>query len=68
MKTSHFEGSIAHWAARTAHGRDERTQRELAAFDINPTSATGQSKADHSAFEMQLVTGALFCGTEPALS
>jgi len=35
MKTSHFEGSIAPWAARTAHGRDERTQRELAAFDIN---------------------------------
>ncbi len=35
MKTSHFEGSIAFWAARAAHGRNERTQRELAAFDIN---------------------------------
>src|SRR5271156_5225791 len=35
MKTSHFEGSIAYWAAWAAHGRDERTQRELAAFDFN---------------------------------
>jgi len=35
MKTSHFEGSIASWAAEAAHERDERTQRELAAFDIN---------------------------------
>src|SRR5271168_1117885 len=35
MKTSHFEGSIAPWAAWAALGRNERTQRELAAFDIN---------------------------------
>ena len=35
MKTSHFEGSIASWAATTALVRDERTQRELAAFDID---------------------------------
>ena len=35
MKTSHFEGSIALWAATAALVRDERTQRELAAFDIN---------------------------------
>jgi hypothetical protein len=35
MKTGHFEGSIAYRAAKAAHGRDERTQRELAAFDIN---------------------------------
>ena len=35
MKTSHFEGSIASWAARAALGRNERTQRELAAFDFN---------------------------------
>jgi hypothetical protein len=33
--TSHFEGSIALWAATAALGRNERTQRELAAFDIN---------------------------------
>jgi hypothetical protein len=32
---SHFEGSIAYWAAWAALGRNERTQRELAAFDIN---------------------------------
>jgi hypothetical protein len=41
MKTSHFEGSIAYWAATAALERNERTQRELAAFDINPTFATG---------------------------
>jgi hypothetical protein len=35
MKTSHFEGSIAYWAATAALERNERTQRELAAFDIN---------------------------------
>jgi hypothetical protein len=35
MKTSHFEGSIASWAATAALGRNERTQRELAAFDID---------------------------------
>ena len=34
MKTSHFEGSIAYWAAWAALERNERTQRELAAFDI----------------------------------
>ena len=34
MKTSHFEGSIAYRAAQAALGRNERTQRELAAFDI----------------------------------
>ena len=35
MKTSHFEGSIAYWAALAAPERNERTQRELAAFDNN---------------------------------
>jgi hypothetical protein len=35
MKTSHFEGSIAYLAAWAALGRNERTQRELAAFDFN---------------------------------
>src|SRR5207249_1083561 len=35
MKTSHFEGSIAYWAARAALDRNERTQRELAAFDCD---------------------------------
>jgi DNA adenine methylase len=35
MKTSHFEGSIAYWAAWASLERNERTQRELAAFDIN---------------------------------
>jgi hypothetical protein len=35
MKTSHFEGSIASWAAWAALGRNERTQCEPAAFDIN---------------------------------
>jgi hypothetical protein len=35
MKTSHFEGSIAYWAAQAALDRNERTQRELAAFDFN---------------------------------
>ena len=35
MKTSHFEASIAYWAAWAALGRNERTQRELAAFDFN---------------------------------
>jgi hypothetical protein len=35
MKTSRFEGSIASWAAWAALGRNERTQRELAAFDFN---------------------------------
>jgi hypothetical protein len=35
MKTSHFEGSIAFGAAWAALGRNERTQRELAAFDFN---------------------------------
>jgi len=35
MKTSHFEGSIASWAAKAANDRDERTQRELAAFDFS---------------------------------
>jgi hypothetical protein len=35
MKTSHFEGSIASWAAWAALGRNERTQRELATFDFN---------------------------------
>jgi hypothetical protein len=33
MKTSHFEGSIACWAACAARGRNERTQCELAAYD-----------------------------------
>jgi hypothetical protein len=35
MKTSHFEGSIAYWAARSALERNERTQCELTALDIN---------------------------------
>ena len=35
MKTSHFEGSIAYCAAGAAQERDERTQRELAALDID---------------------------------
>jgi len=35
MKTSHFEGSIAHRAAWSASGRDERTQHELVAFDFD---------------------------------
>jgi hypothetical protein len=35
MKTSHFEGSIVFGAAQAAHGRNERTQCELAAYDIN---------------------------------
>ena len=35
MKTSHFEGSIASWAAWAALECNERTQRELAAFDFN---------------------------------
>jgi hypothetical protein len=35
MKTSHFEGSIAYRAAWAAHGRNERTQCELAAYDFN---------------------------------
>jgi hypothetical protein len=34
MKTSHFEGSIASWVTRASLGRKERTQRELAAFDL----------------------------------
>jgi uncharacterized protein YdaU (DUF1376 family) len=34
MKTRHFEGSIASWAAWAAPGRNERTQSELAAFDF----------------------------------
>lgn len=35
MKTSHFEGRVASWAAGAAQGRDESTQREPATFDIN---------------------------------
>jgi hypothetical protein len=35
MKTSHFEGTIAYWAAWAALGRNEPTQCEPAAFDIN---------------------------------
>ncbi len=35
MKTSHFEGSIASWAAKAANDCDERTQREFAAFDFS---------------------------------
>ena len=35
MKTSHFEGCIAYWAAKAAHGRNERTHSEHTAFDIN---------------------------------
>lgn len=35
FKTSRFEGSIAHRAAWAAHGRDERTQCELAAVDFD---------------------------------
>ena len=35
MKTSHFEGSIADWAAKAAHGRNERTHSEHSAFDLN---------------------------------
>jgi hypothetical protein len=35
FKTSHFEGSIASWAAWAAPVRNERTQCEPAAFDIN---------------------------------
>src|SRR4051812_5653011 len=35
MKTSHFEGSIASWAAEAANDCDEQTQRELAAFDFS---------------------------------
>jgi hypothetical protein len=35
MKTSHFEGRIALDAADAAQGRDEPTQRELAAFDFD---------------------------------
>ena len=35
MKTSHSEGSIAYWAAKAAHGRNERTHSEYSAFDIN---------------------------------
>lgn len=35
MKTSHSEGRIALSAVETAQGRDEPTQRELAAFDFD---------------------------------
>jgi hypothetical protein len=35
VKTSHFEGRIASTAADAALGRDERTQRELTAFDFD---------------------------------
>ena len=35
MKTSHFEGGVASWAAGAAQGRDESTQREPATFDFN---------------------------------
>jgi hypothetical protein len=31
----HLDGSIADSAAWAAYGRNERTQREFAAFDIN---------------------------------
>ncbi len=46
MKTSHFEGSIAYLAAWAALGRDERTQRELAAFDINSSGQRLVQPAD----------------------
>jgi len=39
MKTSHFEGRIALSAADAAQARDERTQRELTAFDFDFGSA-----------------------------
>jgi hypothetical protein len=35
MKTRNFEGSIADWAAKAAHGRSERTHSEHSAFDID---------------------------------
>jgi hypothetical protein len=35
MKTSHFEGRIASISADAALGHDERTQRELTAFDFD---------------------------------
>jgi len=35
MKTGHFEGSTASSAAKAANNCDERTQRELAAFDLS---------------------------------
>ena len=35
MKTSHFEERIALRVVQTAQERDERTQRELAALDID---------------------------------
>ncbi len=35
MKTSHFAGSSALGAKESAQGRDEPTQRELAAFDFD---------------------------------
>ncbi len=35
MKAGHFEVSIAYWEAGAAHGHNERTQYEPAAFDLN---------------------------------
>ena len=46
MKTSHFEGRIASSAVGTAQGRDEPTQRELAAFDFDFGAAWLVAPAD----------------------
>ena len=46
MKTSHFEGRIALSALEKAQGRDESTQRELAAFDFDFGSAWLVAPAD----------------------
>ena len=35
IKTSHFEGRVASWAAGAAQGRDEATQCEPATFDFD---------------------------------
>jgi hypothetical protein len=48
MKTSHFEGHIALSAVKTAQGRDEPTQRELAAFDFDFGGAWLVAPADCS--------------------
>ena len=46
MKTSHFEGRIALSAVEAAQGRDEPTQRELAAFDFDIGGAWLVAPAD----------------------
>lgn len=46
MKTSHFEGRIALCEADAAQGRDEPTQRELAAFDFDFGGARLVAPAD----------------------